>query len=85
MKKHQPKTNKKNVIDDGLNPVIFDSKEVIEWLMSIPKIEWSDSMIEVYEKLDSQSKNEPAAIRFFFESNLKKEIDEFIDWNNNIV
>ena len=55
--------------------------KAILWLLTIPKEELSDSMLEGYKKMREENQNEIWLIDYF-EKNLSEEIQEFVDWNN---
>jgi len=59
-----------------------DLSDIIVWLLSIPKDELSDSMMEVYNKMTEKKQNE-MWFAMFLEENLREELIELIEWNKN--
>ena len=57
--------------------------QAILWFLTIPKEELSDSMLAAYNKMEQDGQNEIWLIDYF-EQNLQEEIQEFIQWNNNL-
>ena len=57
--------------------------QAILWFLTIPKEELSDSMLAAYHKMEKDGQNEIWLIDYF-EQNLQEEIQEFIQWNNNL-
>lgn len=75
------KMSNKNKISDHLED--YQYGKAILWLLTIPKEELSDSMLESYKQMQEQNQNEIWLINHF-EKNLSEEIREFIEWNGNM-
>lgn len=73
--------NNKNEISDNLERDQYG--KAILWLITLPKEELSDSMLDAYKQMQEQNQNEIWLINYF-EKNLSEEIREFIEWNGNI-
>ncbi len=58
--------------------------QAILWLLTIPKEELSDSMYGAYEQMKKEGQNEIWLIDYF-EQKLSKEIQEFVNWNDNFL
>jgi hypothetical protein len=58
--------------------------QAILWLLTIPKEELSDSMLDAYKKMEKEGQNEIWLIDHF-EQKLSKEIYEFVNWNDNFL
>jgi hypothetical protein len=58
--------------------------KAILWLLTLPKEELSDSMLEAYNKMRQNGENEIWLIEHF-EQKLYGEICEFVDWNDNFL
>ena len=58
--------------------------KAILWLLTIPKEELSDSMLEAYNKMKKDGLNEIWLIDYF-EQKLGEEIQDFVKWNDNFL
>lgn len=58
--------------------------KAILWLLTIPKEELSDSMLSAYKAMEKEGQNEIWLIDYF-EQKLSEEIQDFVNWNDNIL
>jgi hypothetical protein len=58
--------------------------QAILWLLTIPKEELSDSMLDACKKMEKEGQNEIWLIDYF-EQKLPDEIREFVNWNDNFA
>ncbi|MEN9446595.1 MAG: hypothetical protein RL728_1107 [Bacteroidota bacterium] len=56
-----------------------DITDYIIWILSIPRYEWSDSMLKGYKMMIDNNQNEIWLANYFNE-NLKDEILDYVTW-----
>lgn len=74
------------ITKEDIKGFLSDSKcnQAILWLLTIPREEWSDSMLVGYNKMLQNKQNEIWLIDYF-EQNLSEEIGEFVRWNDTFL
>ena len=80
------KKNKFKITEEQMSGYLGTSQynKAILWLLTIPKEELSDSMLNAYKEMQKNGQNEIWLIDYF-EQKMGDEIKEFVDWNDNFL
>jgi len=80
------KKEKFKITQQQMSGYLGDSQfnQAILWLLTIPKEELSDPMLDAYKRMEKEGQNEIWLIDHF-EQKLSKEIHEFVNWNDNFL
>jgi len=79
----ESRKSKKKISGAEMSGYLTSSRfnQSILWLLTIPREELSDSMLEARVKMENLNQNEIWLIDYF-ENYLSEEIKEFVDWND---
>jgi hypothetical protein len=80
------KKNKFKITEQQMSGYLGNSQynQAILWLLTIPKEELSDTMLNAYNTMKKEGQNEIWLIDHF-EQKLSVEIRDFVNWNDNFL